>query len=89
MGSSTPNIENENDSTENSNSSEWNKFELKKFDCPISNLAWDENGNHLAVTSSDGAIYLFKEDAESAWNLASMTNSEGVMENINENDENN
>ena len=52
-------------------------------------MAWDENGNHLAVTSSDGVVSLFKEDAESAWNLASMTNSEGVMENIKENDENN
>jgi hypothetical protein len=47
-------------------------------------LAWDENGNHLATTTSDGATYLFKEDTENEWNLVSMTNAEGVMENVKE-----
>lgn len=84
MGSPMTSNDNNEESSEN-NSADWNKFELKKFNCPVSNLAWDENGNYLAVTTSDGAVYLFKEDAESAWILASMTNSEGIMENIKEN----
>lgn len=72
----------------NVNPIEWNKFELKKFNCQVSNLAWDENGNHLCVTITDGGVYLFKEDAEGTWNLISMTNQEGIMENLREDGEN-
>ncbi len=61
---------------------------MKKFNCPVTSLAWDENGNYLCVTTSDGAVYLFKEDTEGAWNLVSMTNQEGIMENLRQDGEN-
>ena len=41
------------------------------------------------MSTSDGAFYLFNEDSEGAWNLVSMTNSEGVMENVKEDVESN
>jgi DNA-binding transcriptional ArsR family regulator len=61
---------------------------LKKFNCPVTCLAWDENGNHLGVTTYDGVVYLFKEDVEGSWNLVSLTNQEGVIENVKEDEEN-
>jgi hypothetical protein len=48
-------------------------------------LAWEENGNHLLVSTYDGTVYLFKEQTEGNWDLVSMTNSEGVMETVDEN----
>jgi hypothetical protein len=70
------------DSVNSNNASEWNKFELKKFNSSVVKLAWDDNGTHLAVTTSDGVVYIFKEEVEGTWALTSMSNAEGVMENV-------
>jgi WD40 repeat protein len=72
----------ENSEYNSNNASEWKKFELRKFSSAISKLAWDENGNHLIVSTVDGTVFLFKEQTEDIWDLVSMTNLEGVMENF-------
>ena len=72
----------ENNECNLNNASEWKKFELRKFSSAISKLAWEENGNHLLVSTFDGTVFLFKEQAEGTWDLISMSNSEGVMENV-------
>lgn len=64
------------------NASEWKKFELRKFTSSVSKLAWDENGIHLSVSTSEGTLYLFKEVTEGVWELVSMTNTDGVIENV-------
>ena len=71
---------NETDQTGDNNATEWAKFELKTFPEKISRLAWDLNGTHLAVSTDDGLVYIFKELAEDSWSLVAMSNSEGAME---------
>ncbi len=68
------------DDNKESNAAEWKVYELKKFDTPVTKIAWNENGNHLAVTTADCFTYLFKEDAENVWNLVAITNADGIME---------
>lgn len=75
---------NENEQQGNSNASEWAKFELKKLPEKISRIAWDLNGTHLAISTDDGLVYLFKELDEDSWGLVSMSNTEGAMENVKE-----
>ena len=64
------------------NASEWKKFELRNFQSSISKLSWEENGTILAVATSDGIIYLFKEQNEGFWDIVSQMNQEGIMEDV-------
>jgi hypothetical protein len=61
---------------------DWKKFELRAFPSSISRLSWDENGHHLAASTHDGVVYIFKEIVEGQWDLVSMTNQEGIMEDV-------
>merc|ERR1711976_1045974 len=73
------------ESISSNNASEWKKFELRKFNTGISKLSWEDNGsqgNHLLISTSDGVVYLFKEALEGNWDLVSMSNNEGVMEEV-------
>lgn len=45
-------------------------------------MSWEENGTILAVATSDGLVYLFKEQSEGQWDIVSQMNLEGVMEDV-------
>jgi hypothetical protein len=79
------NSNNEETDSNLNNASEWKKYELRKFPSPVGKLAWDENGCHLGVSTSDGITYTFKEQTEGVWELIAMTNTEGIMEEVVEN----
>ena len=38
----------------------WNKIELSRFESGVSSLAWDENKEHLGISTNDGICSLYK-----------------------------
>jgi hypothetical protein len=64
---------------------EWNKFEIARFEEVICRLRFDLNKNVLSVITNDGVCSLFKESTQFKWELVCLTNTEGTIENINEN----
>jgi hypothetical protein len=57
---------------------------LFSYETSISFLSWDSNRDSLSVATHDGVCYLYRESSQGKWNLISVTNAEGVIENVSE-----
>ncbi len=66
-------------------SENWNKTEITSFSEGISKLRLDLNKNALSVITTDGVTYVLKEISQFKWELTSMSNAEGNLEDINQN----
>lgn len=63
-------------------------MELRNFESNINRVAWSLDGENLGVSTNNGISYLFKEASENEWVMISESNTEGVIENENNNNEN-
>jgi WD40 repeat protein len=65
-----------------------NKWEVvleKNFSVPVWNVSWSNCGTHLAISTADNKVYLYKQAINSKWELLSKIDETGqtIEENTN------
>lgn len=56
-------------------------MELRNFESNINRISWSLDGETLGVSTIDGISYIFREESENEFNLITVTNQEGIIDN--------